>query len=334
MKKILVTGANGFVGREVLRMLLSSGHSVRACVRSKASKQQLQEAFTNNKHLDTVITGNIGPETNWEKALEDINCVVHLAARVHILNETAPDPLAEFRKVNVEGTRKIAEYSAKMGVSRFVYLSSISVNGKQNFGKTADSQKLTENDPPNPQTPYGISKFESENLLNDLCQKSNMKVVILRPPLVYGPEVGANFLRLLKLVKSGIPLPLASVRNKRSYLYVKNLADVILHIVNKSDISSDTYLIDDNFSISTGDVIRSIGKQINKPARLLPFPTKLLILLAKVTGKSALIDRLLSASIIDSRKISEKLEWSPPYTFQEGIEATTKWFSSSINGTD
>lgn len=315
MQKILVTGANGFVGKHLCRALLNKNYSIRAAVRTEEAKQELSEF----EHCECCVIGDINAHTHWHDALKDVDVVIHLAARVHVMKDNASDPLAEFRSVNVFGTEKLAKTAIQTGVKNFIYLSSIKVNGE--FTK---EKPFLENDKPNPQDPYGISKSEAEQVLN---KTEGMSVSILRPPLIYGPGVGANFLKLMQMIKKGLPLPLASVKNKRSLIYVGNLVDAIITCLTPSTIDKQTFLIRDGEDLSTPDLIKKIANALKVSPRLFPMPATLLKYLAKATGKTNIAERLLGSLQIDNAKIREKLRWHPPYSVDKGLETTMKWYN-------
>lgn len=311
---IIVTGANGFVGRTMCRRALEKGLQVRGTVRSAKDADSLPVG------VETVQINSIGPDTDWSSAFTDVDTVIHLAARVHMTNDTAPDPLAAFREVNVAGTERLARMAAKAGVKRFIYLSSVKVNGE------GSQVPYSEQDTPMPSDPYGISKLEAEQVLNSIADSTNLEVIILRPPLVYGPHVKANFLRLLELIRKGIPLPLALINNKRSMIYLENLVDAIAKCIEHPNAANQTFLVSDGQDISTPDLIKMIAKEMGKRANLIPFPPAVLKMIGKITGKGAEIDRLTGSLQIDSSKIRTLLNWNPPYTVEEGISETVKWY--------
>lgn len=315
--KILVTGANGFVGAALCASLLERGHSIRKATRNKD--------FTEHpagRASETVLVGSIDPQTDWSSALASMDVVVHLAARVHVMRESSHDPLAEFRRVNVSGTEHLARSAVASGVSRLVYVSSIKVNGEA----TVDDQKFTESDFPCPQDPYGVSKCEAEQVLRSIAQETGLEVVIVRPPLVYGPGVKGNFAQMLKALGKGIPLPLASVKNLRSLVYVGNLADALIACATHPAAAGQTFLVSDGEDISTPDLLRSLAVSVGKPAWLLPCPPALLKTMAKLAGKGPQAERLLGSLRVESGKIRRELNWTPPYSLQQGLQATGGWY--------
>ncbi len=307
-RRVLVTGATGFVGRPLCRLLAEHGLPLRAALRSPAAGSLTPAA-------QSVVTGEIGPESDWSGALEGIDSVVHLAARVHRLREDQPGAC---RLVNTLGTLRLAEQAVRAGVRRFVFLSSVKAVG--------ESGHLTPETPPSPADAYGRSKWEAELGLRDIADRTGLEVVILRPPLVYGPGVRANFLRLLRLVDRGIPLPLASVHNRRSLLFVGNLADAVLACLEHPAAAGRTFCLADGEPLSTPGLIRRLAAALGRPARLIPFPPTLLRLAARVTGRTAVVDRLLGDLTVDDAPLRETLSWVPPFTVDEGISRTARWY--------
>jgi len=240
------------------------------------------------------------------------------------MDDTCSDPLAEYRKVNVEGTKCLAIAAAKAGVKRFVFISSIKVNGE---GRAA---AYTEDDDEAPVDPYGVSKWEAEQELHKISQTTGIEVVILRPPLVYGPGVKANFYNLLKIVDRGIPLPFAKIDNLRSFIYLDNLIDVIITCINNPRAEGRTFLINDREDVSTPEIIRKIASALGKPARLFFIPPFLMRMAGKLIGKSAAIDRLFGSLTIDSTKIKKEIGWNPPYTIEYGLKETAKWYKKNM----
>lgn len=305
--KILVTGASGFVGKSLIAHLLSQGHPASAAVRSKATVIEGAEA---------VVVADINGGTDWSVALNDVDVVIHLAARVHVMKERAANPLTEFRKVNVAGTRRLADSAAKAGIKRFIYVSSVKVNGEQT------TSPFIELDEPNPQDAYGISKWEAEQVLRHISAETGLEVVIVRSPLVYGPGVKGNFKQLIKVLAKGIPLPLASVKNLRSLIYVENLVDALILCATHPAAAGQTYLVSDGQDVSTPDLLRKISNAMDKPAKLLRCSPVLMRFAGRLFGKSAQLDRLLCSLQVDSSKIRRELGWKPPFTLDEGLKAT------------
>jgi nucleoside-diphosphate-sugar epimerase len=303
----------GFVGRACVPSLQRAGWPVRCALRAATP---LVTSVAGRRAV-----GEIGPHTDWSSALKGIDAVVHLAARAHVMREATIDPLAAFRTVNVEGTRNLARQAAAAGVRRFVFLSSVKVNGENTAGRA-----FTESDPPHPEDPYGASKREAEDALRAIAAKTGLEVVILRPPLVYGPAVKANFLRMLRWVDRGVPLPLASVNNRRSLVYVGNLADVIVQCLEHTAAAGETFLVDDGEPVSTSRLLREIGQALDRPARLFPFPPELLRAGAACVGRGSDAARVLDDLVVDSQRIRTVLGWQPPFSRKDGLAATAAWF--------
>jgi len=311
---ILVTGANGFIGWALCRRLAADGHKVRGAVRDMTQRTALPSG------VEEAQVGDIGPDTDWSKALNGVNTVVHLAARVHVMNDAASDPLATFRWVNVKGTKRLAQQAVDANVRRFFFMSSVKENGEER------AQPYTERDMPKPQDPYGTSKWEAEQVLHEIAEATGLEVVILRPPLVYGPGVKANFLSLMRSLARGIPLPLSSVNNRRSLIYIENLVDAVFTCLSHPEAASQTYLVSDGEDASTSELIRSVGSALGNPAHMFPFPTFLMRLTGRLLGKSPEVKRLLGSLTVDCSKIRRELDWQPPYTMAQGLSETAKWY--------
>jgi nucleoside-diphosphate-sugar epimerase len=315
---VLVTGANGFIGKALCAGLVDKGWSIRGVIRSGKHVAMLPAG------IDIVQIESIGPNTDWSQALENIETVVHLAARVHVLEETAADPLSEFRHVNTAGTEHLARAAAKAGVSRLLYVSTIKVNGERTVGAP-----FTEDDEPAPEDPYAISKWEAEQALQRISSESRLEIVIVRPPLVYGPGVKGNFLRLLKLVDRGIPLPFNMVSNRRSLIALDNLVDLLVRCIQSPQAVRQTFLAADGEDLSTPELIRSIAKTLGRPNRLFPFPPILLRLGAKLLGMEDVSNRLFGSLVINSSKVKKLLNWRPPVSVQDGLQQTARWYLSN-----
>ena len=268
-----------------------------------------------------VVLGDIHTSTTLAAALRGVDVVVHLAARVHMMNDDAPDTLTEFRRVNVEGTVALARAAVEHGVRRIVFVSSVKVNGEATAGRP-----FTEDDAPAPQDPYGVSKREAEDALRMIGTRTGMEITIVRPALVYGPGVRANFLHLLKTVERGIPLPLPNIQNRRSLVGVENLADLLVECVGHPGAANETFMASDGEDVSTRELVARMAKALGRPARFLPVPESAIRLAARMTGKEAAVDRLFGSLVVDSSKARQKLGWKPPVTLDNGLAATARWY--------
>jgi nucleoside-diphosphate-sugar epimerase len=310
---VLVTGATGFIGRHVCDYLHSAGFPVRVAVRKftvlPAAWQQIE-------------VGDIGPDTVWDAALAGVECVVHLASYSPAPAANADEVAAAYQRVNVEGSECLARAAAAAGIRRLIYVSTIKVNGES----TAANEAFTSATPPQPQDIYGQSKWRAEQIVREIGASGTLETVILRLPLVYGPGVRANFLALLRLVERGLPVPLRCVRNRRSMLYVNNLADAIRHCLDAPRARGQTYLLSDGEDLSTPALIERIAMHLQRPARLWPVPVGILRGAGNLFGKRGLIDRLTGSLVVDSGKIRKDLNWSPPWTLDEGLRATVQWY--------
>jgi len=318
LMKVAVTGANGFIGTALTHKLCEKGYDVRGIVRSK------ERSLNRNSRLEIFAVGEINSDTNWNDALKGIDVVIHLASRVHKLNDASINPLAEYRRVNTDGTQRLAEISARAGVKRLIFISTIKVNGEKTAGDA-----FTENHLAHPQDPYAISKWEAEQALHNISDATGLEIVILRLPLVYGQGVKANFLRLLDMVNKNIPLPLSMVNNKRSMIYIGNLVDAIIRCIEHPDAVNKTFLVSDGQDVSTPELIRMIAGAMGKKAKLFPCPLSLLKMIGKVAGKSDEIERLTGSLQIDTAKIRRELSWTPPFTMEQGLRKTADWFMSN-----
>lgn len=313
--KILLTGAHGFVGGNLQKALVDTGYFVHCACRNniKTEKQ--------NQSVREIIIGDISKSTDWADALDGVDVIIHLAARVHVMRDLASDPLEEFRAVNTLGTEKLARDSVRAGVKRFIFISTIKVNGEE-----TNNLPFTEKGEPSPVDPYAVSKWEAEKALYRISQKTGLEVVIIRSPLVYGPMVKGNFLTLLKLIDKGIPLPLGLVDNRRSLIGIENLADLIIHCIDHPYASGETFLASDGEDLSTPNLIRRIAKAFGRKPHLFPFPPKILQMAANVVGKGDVVQRLLGSLQVDSSKAECLLDWVPPVSVDEGIEHSIRWY--------
>lgn len=316
---ILVTGATGFVGKALCQQLVQKQeHEIIAAVRSNTIPPQGTTPF---------ICGDINATTEWGAALTNTSVVMHLAGRAHVMNESSDDPLPLYREINTKGTVNLARQAAKAGVRRFIYISTIKVCGE---GQASALDAPYNEHMHTPEAdPYALSKWEAEQALRGLADSTGMEVVIIRPPLIYGPEVKANFLRLLAAVQKGLPLPLASIHNRRDLLYVGNLADAIIQCASHPAAANQTFVLSDGEGVSTPELIRLLALQFNRPPRLIPVPDSLLRLAALLTGKQKAMDRLRSSLMVDDQAIRQQLSWVPPYSLQQGLAETVTWFRTT-----
>jgi nucleoside-diphosphate-sugar epimerase len=317
MSQILVTGANGFVGRALCHTLLDNGHAVAGLVRQGGGCiGGVEECVDGGKDFP-------GIKSAWPQGLRP-DCVVHLAARVHVLRDDAADPDSAFRATNVDGTLRVAEAAFQNGARRFVFVSSIKAVAEADAGRP-----LREDDTPAPQDAYGRSKFAAEQALVRYGQQTGLNVVIVRPPLVYGPEVRANFLRLLDAVWKGVPLPLGSVSSRRSLVYVDNLADALARCATDPRASHQCFHVADGDDPTVAGLARALGEHLQKPARLLPLPVSWLRAAGRLTHRSPQVERLIGSLQVDTSRIRDVLGWQPPHSLDAGLAATARWYRSS-----
>ncbi len=310
---ILVTGATGFVGQAVRSALVFQRKSLRAVSRAP------REGY--------VSVGTMTADTDWAGPLQGVEQVIHLAARVHMLDDTAADPLPEFRKVNVDATLNLARQAVQARVRRFVFVSSIKVNGEG----TEPGQVYRCDDEPHPGDAYGISKLEAEEGLRRLAVDTGLEVVIIRPPLVYGPGVKANFASMMKWLHRGVPLPLGAVTgNRRSLVAVENLADLIVRCTDHLGAVNQVFLASDGEDLSTTELLRRLATALGRPARLVPVPATLLGRTATLLGREEVARRLLGSLQVDSGKACELLGWRPPLTVTMGLTGTARAFVASL----
>lgn len=312
---ILVTGANGFIGESLCMVLAHSGQRVVATTRKK-----LLNIVPDIKNLQI---STLSAHTDWQHHLTGCDAVVHLAARVHIMREKATNPLADFRLVNVDGTLNLARQAAAAGVRRFIYLSTIKVNGEQ----TLPEHPFTEDDVPAPRDPYAVSKYEAEVGLRQLAQQTGMEVVIIRPPLVYGPGVKANFLYMIRLLHKEVPLPFGSINNRRSLVALDNLVDFIIACLDHPAAANQTFLVSDGEDLSTTELLRRLAHALGRPARLVPIPASLLKAGAALVGRRDMAQRLCGSLQVDITKARTLLGWTPPISVAEGLGQAAQRFS-------
>jgi nucleoside-diphosphate-sugar epimerase len=310
---IFVTGATGFVGSCLLTKL---GQMAGICV---LGAYRIDQPFVDQP---TAVVGDINIGTDWRLAVHGQEVVIHSAARVHVMHDKSSDPLDEFLKVNVAGTLNLARQAAAAGVRRFIFISSIKVNGEG----TAPGQSYQADDISAPLDPYGISKMEAEQGLRALAAETGMEVVIIRPVLVYGPGVKANFLNMMRWLHKGVPLPFGAIHNRRSLVALDNLVDLIVTCIDHPAAANQTFLVSDGEDLSTTELLRRMGVALGKPARLLPVPNRLLEVGASLLGKKSLSQRLCGSLQVDINKTRELLNWSPPVSVDEALRKTAQHF--------
>jgi nucleoside-diphosphate-sugar epimerase len=317
MNRVLVTGAKGFVGRALCLELMRRGFEVRGAIRSLPSLAVPPET--------TVVVGDVGADTDWAAALHGVGTIIHLAARAHILRDRAMDPLTEFCRVNLAGSECIARQAVAAGVRRLIYISSIGVNGAETFNRP-----FTADDAVQPHSAYAISKHRAELALRKIADESALEVVIIRPPLVYGPAAPGNFGQLVRYLLRGVPLPLGAVHNRRSFVALDNLIDLIAICIGHPMAANGVFLVSDGEDISTTQLLRRLGHALHRPARLLPVPAVLLRLAAAAIGKHELAQRLCGSLQVDIVRTREVLDWSPPTTVDDALARTADWYLTHV----
>lgn len=321
--RVLVTGANGFVGRVMCESLTANGHVVVPAVRRVSGL------------IGATVVGNISGATDWTAALTGCNAVVHLAARVHMMNDGEENTLALYRATNLDATLNLARQAAEAGVKRFVFISTVKVHGEgfphpRPFSKL-EGKAYVETDAAAPKDGYAISKWEAEQGLADIARQTGLEVVVLRPPLVYGPGVGANFLRLTQAVERGLPLPFGAIRNRRSLLYLGNFIHAIRLCIEQPAAAGQTFLLDDGQPVSTPGLIHALACAMGRAARLLAVPVWMLEAAGSLLGRRAAVARLTGSLVVDSSAIRSRLGWTPLFTMQQGL-AETVGFTPPVNG--
>lgn len=316
LPRVLITGANSFIGKPLCAGLFRQGYGVRAAVRSAMSPIEA---------IETVSVGAIDGDTDWMDALLGVNVVIHLVARVHLMKEYAADPLAAFRKVNVESTLNLARQAADAGVRRFIFISSIKVNGEG----TLLGRPYTAEDQPAPVDPYGISKREAEDALRQLAGQTGMEVVVIRPPLVYGPGVKANFHSMMRWLDKGVPLPLGAVHNLRSLVALDNLVDLIVTCIHHPAAANQIFLAGDGEDLSTTELLRRMAAALGKPVCLIPVPVWALTYGARLSGRQDIAKRLCGSLQVDISKTRNLLGWSPPVSVDEALRKTAQYYMES-----
>ena len=303
--KVLLTGATGFIGQALLPELVQAGHEVRLAVRQMAPKL--------GADTDQVVVGDIGPDTDWSEALRGVDAVVHAAARVHVMRETAPDPLAAFRRVNVAGTEHLARAAVAAGAGRFVFLSSTGADVAERAARRGSGLHAT---------PYQQSKWEAEQALIRVAADTSLMCTILRPPLVYGPGTPGNFGLLLAVMRRGVPLPFASIRNRRSLLYRGNLTSAVATCLVATPPVPGVFALSDGDALSTPELIRRVAGAMGRPARLVSCPPTLLRLIGRLARRGAAMEGLLGDLVVDNAEVTRNLAWRPPYTMEAALAET------------
>jgi UDP-glucose 4-epimerase len=314
MKKICVTGANGFIGSSICKTLSSLGKPVKGLVRKLYP-------YLNTSGVEYVSIGDISLDINWKDQLYDCECIIHCAGKAHVMNKNI-DPNA-YRLTNVESTRSIAEQAVKSGVKRFIFLSSLKVNGESKINNHKN-KIITINDKPNPEDEYAKSKLEAENILFEIAAKKNLEVVVVRLPLVYGYGAKGNLAKLIKLIKIGIPLPFGLIENKRSMIGINNLVDMLLICINHPSAAGKTFFVSDGKDLSTQELIQFIASAMDSKVNLFPLPISFLKLAGYIIGKNSEIDRLIGSLQVDISQTSELLNWKPNISVEEEIRKMIK----------
>lgn len=310
--KVLVTGANGFIGSALVRRLALSGVSVCGSVRSASQQQAIERVAPN---VTTYLTGAIGRDTEWGSALAGVDAIVHTAGRAHVLRERCANPLLAFRTVNVEGTERLAREAVRYGVRRFVYLSSVGVHGDH----TKTGERFQETDTPNPVNDYSRSKLEAEEAIQRVTSQSSLEAVIVRPTLVYGPAAPGNMAAMLTWLHRGIPLPLANVSNARSLVSLENLCSLLSVCLTHPQAAGETFLAADVRAVSTPEMLRLIACGMGRTARLFPLSERLLRLASAYSATRAIYQRLCGSLVVDIRKAADLLDWRPPLAIEQGL---------------
>ena len=310
---VMITGANGFVGIALVAHLARNGHRIRAAVR--------RTEHDPHPGVDIVNVGDMDGDTHWRPSLEGMDIVVHCAARVHVMRESAADPLLEFRRVNVAGTLNLARNAVAAKVRRFIYISSIGVNGAETFGKAFSAA-----DQPRPHSPYAVSKHEAELALQQLAQVTGLEVVIIRPPLIFGPNAPGNFNKLMQALDRGIPLPLGAIKNNRSLVSLDNLVDLITICLNHPNAARQTFLVSDDEDVSTTDLLRRVAAALGRPARLIPVPAAVLRAAARALGKAEFAQRLCGSLQVDISPTRQLLDWAPVMSLNDALAATARHY--------
>ncbi len=317
--RVLLTGATGFVGIPLVHHLINNDFNVVAAVRKQSDSLPSK--------IRQIRIGDLLPETNWSDTLLNVDVVIHLAARVHIMSDTSTNPLEDFRKTNTISTLNLAHQAASNGVRRFIYLSSIKVNGES----TEIGSPFREDDSNIPIDPYGLSKYEAEQGLKKIALKTGMEVVIIRPPLVYGPNVKANFYTMMNWLNKGIPLPLGAIHNRRSLVALENILDLITLCIDHPSAGNQTFLVSDDEDLSTTELLQRLSNAIGKPSRLIPVPSSILSFFAVLLGKEDMANRLCGSLQVDISHTKNILGWIPPVSIEESLKGTANAYLEHVN---
>jgi nucleoside-diphosphate-sugar epimerase len=310
MSNLLITGANGYIGSALaLELTLATNHIVRASVRKKTIKLPSQ--------IQVIENMEVSDNTNWTDTLQDIDVIIHCAAHVHVMKEKSQNSILEFKKINTDGTLNLARQAASLGVKRFIFLSTIGVNGAETINHPFKADDIAK-----PYSPYSKSKLEAEIGLKKISEETNMAIVIIRPPLVYGPNAPGNFSTLLRFMKWRMPLPLGAINNKRSFIFLGNLVDLIIRCIEHPNAENQIFLVSDDHDISTTQLLQNVRKALKKFTLLLPIPMNILSLIAKYSGNERVAQQLLGSLEIDIKKTKLLLGWKPPFNIFEALEKT------------
>ena len=313
--KLLVTGASGFVGSPLVHHLASLGHDLVALTRAVPRTE-----FSASEHVKFRAVGDIDGSTNWSSYLEGADAVIHLANRAHVMNEQVKDPLSLYRSINTAGTLQLARQAATAGVKRFIFISSVKVNGEL----TLPGKPFKADDVSLPLDPYGLSKYEAEIGLKKISEETSLEVVIIRPPLIYGPGVKANFLKMMQWIDRGVPLPFGSIHNQRSLIGIDNLLDFIVVCLNHTNAAGKTFLVSDDHDLSTTELLRKIAYAMGKPSRLIPVPQAILRFLLIIFGQRHIAERLCGSLQLDIQYTKDQLGWQPPCSVEDQLIKTIR----------
>ena len=313
MNHILITGITGFVGQALLKKLQGMDVVVRGAIRDLSTNIMEQPE-------ELVAVGDIGPGTDWSYALDGIDVVIHLAGKAHV-TDGGEDQTKEFHRVNTQGTAHLCRMAVSYGVRRFIYISTVKVHGE-----TSAVEPFSEKDIPAPTGGYATSKFEAEQSIHAITANSDMKAIILRPPMIYGPGLKGNLPRLIRLIDTGVPLPLSSIKNRRSLLNISNLTDLIARLINHPVSGARTFLVSDGQDLSTRDLVYLLAKAMGKKARLFPCSPSIIMSIAGPLKRKDDIERILGSLFVDSSFVQKELNWKPPHSVWSGLKDTVTWY--------